>query len=65
MKCRVCNHHEFHRARRHGFWQKRVLPLLGIYPWRCAACGKARLLRGRHESESSETHRTPVGRSAA
>jgi hypothetical protein len=35
------------RVSRRGFWQERILPLLGRYPWQCAICGESRMLRRR------------------
>jgi hypothetical protein len=35
------------RVGRHGFLQQRIYPLLGLYPWQCAICGKHALLRRR------------------
>ncbi len=35
------------RVSRRGFWQERVLPMLGRYPWQCAICGEERILRRR------------------
>ena len=35
------------RIGRRGFWQERILPLFGRYPWQCAICGEVRMLRRR------------------
>jgi hypothetical protein len=35
------------RVSRRGFWQERILPMLGRYPWQCAICGAERMLRRR------------------
>jgi hypothetical protein len=51
------------RINRNGFLQRSVLPWLGIYPWKCGACGSAFLwrrrgLRHRRPSESDSTEHT-------
>lgn len=53
------------RISRTGFLQRRVLSLLGIYPWKCGACGVTFLFprRGQrrdHERQGSE--RRPLER---
>jgi hypothetical protein len=35
------------RIHREGFFQRRILSLLGLYPWECPICRKPRLLRQR------------------
>jgi predicted RNA-binding Zn-ribbon protein involved in translation (DUF1610 family) len=45
--CPKCNSLDIHRIKRRGFWQRRVLPLFGIYPWRCSECRKSSYLRTR------------------
>ena len=45
--CPECGSRALHRLQRRGFWQSRVLPLVGFYPWRCVACRRPSLLRSR------------------
>jgi hypothetical protein len=35
------------RVSRRGFWQERILPMFGRYPWQCAICGEERMLHRR------------------
>lgn len=48
--CPECGSRALHRLQRRGFWQSRVLPLIGLYPWRCVACRKPSFLRLRSAS---------------
>jgi ribosomal protein L37AE/L43A len=45
--CPRCGAKEMARVSRQGFWQERVLPMFGRYPWQCAICGEERVLRRR------------------
>jgi hypothetical protein len=45
--CRMCGESVAIRVNRNGFWQRNVLVLLGIYPWKCGACGSVFLFRRR------------------
>jgi|HubBroStandDraft_2_1064218.scaffolds.fasta_scaffold2801181_1 hypothetical protein len=47
VSCPTCNATVAMRVSRNGFWQKMVLPSLGIYPWKCGACGAVFLFRHR------------------
>ncbi len=48
MKCRLClTSGSLHRAPRHGFLRKVLLPLLGYYPWHCDMCNQRSLYRAR------------------
>ncbi len=37
-QCPVCGLATLRRSGRQGPWEKLVLPLFGIYPWRCSRC---------------------------
>jgi hypothetical protein len=39
IACPKCKGSAALRINRNGFLQRRVLGLLGIYPWKCGACG--------------------------
>jgi hypothetical protein len=39
VKCPTCSASVSMRINRNGFWQRNVLGHLGIYPWKCGACG--------------------------
>jgi len=40
------------RIARKGFLRQHLLPLLGIFPWQCALCGKELLIRRRGSKTS-------------
>jgi len=44
------------RLPRAGFWQKRVMPMFGYFPWECPLCRKLIYLkkRGKRVRRSSE-----------
>lgn len=51
------------RISRTGFLQRRVLGALGIYPWKCGACGSVFLCAnrgGRERRESRSQKHRPV-----
>lgn len=45
--CPTCDATVAMRIGRNGFWQKMVLASVGIYPWKCGACGAVFLFRNR------------------
>ena len=45
--CPSCKGHVAARISRDGFLQQSVLSLVGIYPWKCGACGSIFLYRRR------------------
>ena len=47
MYCKKCGT-ELRRMSRDGFLQKRVYPLLGLFPWECPVCRTPVLLRKRY-----------------
>ena len=42
------------RLPRSGFLQKRILPLLGLYPWECLYCRRLSYFRKRYKRRSLE-----------
>jgi hypothetical protein len=42
-----CGSDEVYRIFRKGFFQERVYPMAGFYPWRCKKCGLRLMLRKR------------------
>lgn len=54
--CPTCSASVAVRINRNGFWQRQVLSRLGLYPWKCGACGSTFLYkrRGRNHHHSSE-----------
>jgi hypothetical protein len=55
IACPTCKGSAALRINRNGFLQRRVLGLLGIYPWKCGACGAGFLWprRGNRQPGSS------------
>lgn len=47
MKCSKCGGSHLSRRRRIGFWQNRIAPLLGFYPWECGYCRAVGLYHNR------------------
>ena len=61
IHCDECNSDEVYRIFRKGFFQERVYPLLGFYPWRCKRCGLRLMLRDREfASNVSRTEFKPA-----
>ncbi len=47
VRCPTCSGDSVLRVHRNGFLQRSVLGHLGIYPWKCGACGTSFLFRSR------------------
>ena len=47
VRCPRCSEGPAMRVHRNGFLQQSVLVHLGIYPWKCGACGLLFLFRRR------------------
>jgi hypothetical protein len=43
--CAHCQGKECRRLNREGFLERRILPLLGYFPWECSLCRKKFFLR--------------------
>ena len=57
--CMQCEGIELRRQGRFGFWQRVMLPMLGLYPWECGLCRKIYLLKQRsmdYRQRPSETN---------
>jgi hypothetical protein len=48
MQCPDCGMSYLRRLYRHGFMQRVIFPLIGLYPWECPICRKPIYLRKRH-----------------
>lgn len=57
VSCRHCGACSALRISRAGFLQTKILSRLGIYPWKCGACGSEFLFPKRHQ-KSSHSPRT-------
>ena len=47
VKCPTCSANVALRVSRSGFLQKVLLAPIGVYPWKCGACGTVFLFRHR------------------
>jgi ssDNA-binding Zn-finger/Zn-ribbon topoisomerase 1 len=47
MHCDECGSDEVYRIFRKGFFQQRIYPIFGFFPWRCKKCGLRLMLRKR------------------
>ena len=54
IHCPHCGDSRPRRMERKGFLQERVLPVLGYYPWVCAACKSTFLMRKRYRRKSKK-----------
>jgi len=54
VHCRYCGSRKVYRLYREGFWQERIFPLLGFYPWKCKICSANMLLHKRTRSKPAE-----------
>lgn len=48
VHCDECGSDEVYRTIRRGFFQEKIYPLVGFYPWRCKKCGLCLMLRKRN-----------------
>jgi DNA-directed RNA polymerase subunit RPC12/RpoP len=56
LHCDDCGSDEVYRTFRKGYFQEKIYPLLGFYPWRCKQCGLRLMLRERGKGEIVGTH---------
>jgi transposase-like protein len=52
--CPKCGSDRPRRVERKGFFEKRIYPLFGYYPWRCPSCRAAFYLRKRYRRKSKK-----------
>jgi hypothetical protein len=58
LLCPKCKRSDLQRIARKGFWQNKVLPYFGYYPWECPVCRtvfslkKRNIRRKRHRKPS-------------
>ncbi len=56
LRCDECSSDEVYRIFRRGYFQEKIYPLLGFYPWRCKRCGLRLMMRERGTGEGTGTH---------
>jgi DNA-directed RNA polymerase subunit RPC12/RpoP len=47
VHCDECGSDEVYRTIRRGYFQEKIYPLFGFYPWRCKRCGLRLMMRKR------------------
>ncbi|MGD0479672.1 MAG: hypothetical protein ABSA42_05840 [Terracidiphilus sp.] len=47
VRCEECGSDEVYRLIRRGFFEEKIYPLFGFYPWRCKRCRVRLMLRKR------------------
>jgi hypothetical protein len=47
--CPVCQSDRLRRLPRGGILRQYIMPLFGLYPWRCCRCGVTSMLKKRHQ----------------
>ena len=53
IHCKYCRSHRVYRVYRQGFFQEKICPIFGFYPWKCKTCSAYMLLRKRKRSRTS------------
>lgn len=51
--CKTCGSGDIFRVPRHGFLQKKLYSLLGLYPWECPHCRQISMLADRGNSRGN------------
>ena len=59
--CPKCGGSDPHRRERKGFWQMKVYPLFGYYPWTCPDCRSHFMIQKRYRRKSVQSEE-PVSR---
>lgn len=52
--CDECRSDKVYRIFRKGFFQRKIYPLFGFYPWRCKGCGLRLMLRKRDMASTQD-----------
>lgn len=53
MTCKKCGASRIRRQMRRGFFQTKIFPWFGLYPWECHVCRKVCLYRARTKPNAS------------
>ncbi len=54
IHCEYCGSHRVFRVYRQGFFQERIYPIFGFFPWRCKTCSACMLLRSRKRPDTQQ-----------
>jgi hypothetical protein len=57
VQCPGCGSHFPRRLERKGFFEKKVFPLFGYYPWTCGACRANFFMRKRYRTKWTRMER--------
>jgi DNA-directed RNA polymerase subunit RPC12/RpoP len=49
LYCRKCGSDRVYRVDRKGFFEEKIYPIFGMYPWRCTVCGDHKMLHKRRK----------------
>jgi len=52
VECPTCGSRRPHRMERRGFFQTKILPIFGYYPWLCGVCRTSFLTRKRYRRKT-------------
>jgi len=55
IHCTYCRSQRVFRVYRQGFFQEKIYPMFGFYPWKCKACSAYMLLHRRKRSTTKPT----------
>lgn len=54
LNCKECSSNRVYRVFRKGFFQEKICPWFGYYPWKCKDCKKSMYFRKRKMSRSQD-----------
>lgn len=57
IHCKYCRSQRVFRVYRQGFFQVKIYPLFGFYPWMCKTCSAYMLLHKRKPSAKQTPYR--------
>jgi len=52
VQCPTCGNEHPHRLERKGFFEVKILPMFGYYPWLCGACKTSFWVRKRYRRKT-------------
>jgi hypothetical protein len=58
VTCPRCGSNRIFRKERMGLFQRRIFPLLGLYPWECRMCRLVCLMRRRYHAVAPSVQET-------
>ena len=55
-QCPRCGSNYLRRMSRVGFWEEKIYPIFGYFPWRCSGCGGNFLIKKRGQPTRHQQH---------